>query len=219
MNRRWIAVLAIVALSAGAIFLFRDQLDALNQEDLIRLSYLLLLALLVGSGAFAFRERLSVQLRNALIWLLILLGIVAVYSYRAELTAMLNPSAPRAVGEAIELKRGEDGHFWANVEVNGVSTRMMIDTGASYVALTPRDGRRLGLDMAGLRYVVPVSTANGNTFAALVVLDSISIGPIKLNDVQASVMRDDSGVSLLGMSFLERLGGYAVEGETLRLTP
>ncbi|MEJ0023848.1 MAG: TIGR02281 family clan AA aspartic protease [Alphaproteobacteria bacterium] len=219
MNRRWAGTLAVIAVGAGALFLFRDKLGALDQEQMIRLSYLLLLAVLIGGSSLAFRDRVSVQLRNALLWLLILVGIVAVYSYRTELAGMFNPSQPRSVGETIELRRGEDGHFWADVDIDGVSTRMMIDTGATYVALAPRDARRLGIDMAGLRYVVPMSTANGDTFAAMVVLDSVSIGTLKVNDVQAAVMRENTGASLLGMSYLERLGGYAVEGEALRLRP
>jgi aspartyl protease family protein len=205
MNRRLGPVVALVAVGAGLIFLFRDRLAQLNQEELIRLSYLALLAILVGSGAFAFRERLSVQIRNALIWVLILCGIMAAYSFRDRFEALLNPSAPRAIGAAVELRRAEDGHFWANVMIDGVETRMMVDTGASVIALTPRDAQRIGLDPQSLRYVQPISTANGRTFAAPVVLDSVSVGALRVENVEANVMRENGDVSLLGMTFLALL--------------
>lgn len=219
MNRRWTIALAVAALAAGLLFVFRDKIAILNQEDLTRLIYLLLMAVLVGGGAMAFRGGLGPQLRNAALWVVIIFGIMGVYSFRDHFTAILNPSAPRAAGDAVELRRADDGHFWADVEINGVSTRMIVDTGASGVALTPRDARRLGLDPAALRYTIPVSTAQGSSFAAPVTLDSVSLGPIRFDRVPAAVMRDESDTSLLGMSFLNRLDGFEVRSDALLLHP
>lgn len=219
MNRRWTIALAVAALAAGLLFVFRDKIAILNQEDLTRLIYLLLMAVLVGGGAMAFRGGLGPQLRNAALWVVIIFGIMGVYSFRDHFAAILNPSAPRAAGDAVELRRADDGHFWADVEINGVSTRMIVDTGASGVALTPRDARRLGLDPAALRYTIPVSTAQGSSFAAPVTLDSVSLGPIRFDRVPAAVMRDESDTSLLGMSFLNRLDGFEVRSDALLLHP
>lgn len=219
MSRRWTAALAAAAITGVLIFLFRDRIAALNQEELTRVTYLVLLLVLVGGGAMAFRGGLGPQLRNAALWLVILFGIMGVYSFRDHFAAILNPSAPRAAGEAIELRRADDDHFWADVKINGVATRMMVDTGASSIALTPRDARRIGLDVESLRYTIPVSTAQGASFAAPVTLDTISLGAIRFDRIPAAVMRDESDASLLGMSFLNRLEGFEVRSDALLLHP
>lgn len=95
MNRRWTIALAVAALAAGLLFVFRDKIAILNQEDLTRLIYLLLMAVLVGGGAMAFRGGLGPQLRNAALWVVIIFGIMGVYSFRDHFAAILNPSAPR----------------------------------------------------------------------------------------------------------------------------
>jgi aspartyl protease family protein len=95
---------------------------------------------------------------------------------------------------------------------------MLVDTGASTVVLRPEDGQRLGFDVDDLRYSVPVQTANGTTYAASVRLRSLSVGKIKLNDVDALVAkRGTLRENLLGMSFLNRLNSYEFSGEYLTL--
>jgi aspartyl protease family protein len=95
---------------------------------------------------------------------------------------------------------------------------MLVDTGASTVVLRPEDGQRLGFDIEQLRYVVPVQTANGTTYAASVRVRSLSVGKIKLNDVDALVAKRGSlRENLLGMSFLNRLKSYEFSGEYLTL--
>jgi aspartyl protease family protein len=220
MNRRWTGTLALIALGGVLIFLFRAKIAALNQNEITNLVYLTLWLVLIGGGVTASRSGLGPHwLRNAALWLVIILGIMGAYSMRDQFSAMLNPSAPRLVGEAIEVRRAEDGHFWADVDINGARLRMMIDTGASGIALTPADARLVGLDPAALRYTTPVSTAQGQTVAAPIMLDSVRLGAIEFERMPAAVMREDTDASLLGMSFLNRLDGYEVRSDSLLLHP
>jgi aspartyl protease family protein len=103
-------------------------------------------------------------------------------------------------------------------ETNGISLGMLVDTGASTVVLRPADAQRLGIDIERLRYTVPVQTANGTTFAASVRLRNVSIGRIRLNDVEALVAKQGAlKENLLGMSFLSRLRSYEFTSDYLTL--
>lgn len=55
------------------------------------------------------------------------------------------------------------------------------------------------------------------TMGAQVIIDSIQVGDITVRNVRGSVMRGDTGISLLGMSFLNALGSYEFHGERLTL--
>ena len=60
-------------------------------------------------------------------------------------------------------------------------------------------------------------TANGVVRAASVRLIMVQIGPIEISNVRASVNSVSMSSSLLGMSFLSRIGGYEVLGNKLTL--
>jgi aspartyl protease family protein len=106
----------------------------------------------------------------------------------------------------VELSRGNGGHFWADARIDGLRLELVVDTGATQVALRAGDAARLGIHPSARDYSVKVSTANGITRAALVELRMIEIGNIVVRDVPALVHADDAlGVNLLGMSFLSRV--------------
>jgi aspartyl protease family protein len=93
----------------------------------------------------------------------------------------------------------------------------MVDTGATGIVFNKADAKRLGLDPAALDYNRRISTANGLTYAALITLRELTIGPITLTDVAASVNEGDLSESLLGMRFLERVGSIEIRNGTLTL--
>lgn len=103
----------------------------------------------------------------------------------------------------VTLSAGAGGHFIANGQINGGSVRMIVDTGASFVALPASVARRLGIDYRQGR-VVPVNTANGTVPAYLVRLDSVRVGELELLQVDALVQEGGLSVVLLGNSFLNR---------------
>lgn len=116
------------------------------------------------------------------------------------------PPARSSSGRKVEIKAGAHGHYYANVDINGRALDVLVDTGASMVALSYEDARRLNLFMRQSDFTMAVQTANGEARFAPVVLDKVSIGHITVRHVQAAVAEPGKlGKTLLGMSFLSRL--------------
>jgi len=119
---------------------------------------------------------------------------------------------------AVEIRAGLNGHFFTEAEVNGRGIEVMVDTGASIVALTYEDAERAGVYLRNGDFTHAVSTANGTARVAPVTLDRISIGNITVRNVNAAVSeRGRLQTSLLGMSFLGRLGRVDIQSGRLLL--
>ena len=119
---------------------------------------------------------------------------------------------------AVEIKAGDNGHFHAEVEVNGRPVEVMVDTGASLVALTYEDAERAGIYVKDSDFDHGVRTANGIARIALVTLDRVAIGNITLRNVQGAVSEPGKLTkTLLGMSFLSRLSRFDMRSGTLVL--
>lgn len=191
-----------------------------------------LLLYFAASLAGSYRGRSAQALKDFAVWALIAFALVAAYSFRDEVTYL----ARRVAGEllppgevtvfegnrtgehAVRVRRRPDGHFSVRTQVNGAAVTMLVDTGASTLVLRPADARLAGIDTDRLDYSVPVQTANGSAYAAAVRLREVSIGPIRLDRVDALVARPGVlGESLLGMNFLRRLRSYEFSGEFLTL--
>jgi aspartyl protease family protein len=111
----------------------------------------------------------------------------------------------------------ERGHFVANGQINGVAIRFTIDTGATFISLPASEARRIGLDYRKGQKAL-METANGNAVAYRVKLDTVRVGDLTVNNVDAVVMDGDSlPVALLGMSFLNRMD-IRREGQIMTLT-
>ncbi len=117
-----------------------------------------------------------------------------------------------------ELKASSNGHFLATAEINGHSIKVIIDTGATAVALSYEDAEAAGLRPRTLEYNIPVATANGITNGAEVTLQKVEIDGVRVGDVRGLVMPEGAlSGTLLGMSFLSRLRGFSVEDGRLVL--
>ncbi|MGB6230960.1 MAG: TIGR02281 family clan AA aspartic protease [Litorimonas sp.] len=121
-------------------------------------------------------------------------------------SAPVEAAAPHQIakGSVVSIPRS-NGQFYTYGRVNRGSVRFLVDTGASTVALTAQDALKSGIDPTTLRYDRAVDTANGRTYGAVVELDEIMIGGIRVRDVRAIVIPEGLGISLLGMSFLGEL--------------
>lgn len=229
MNRWLLLVLGAVLLGALILLLASAFPDALMAGDgQMRLTHsLLIVALVAGSAILHGRFRAAQAARHAAIWLAIGAVLLLAYSFRHEardlgsrLLGELVPSrAQVGPGGAVALRASSHGHFVAEALVNGIPVRFLVDTGASDVVLSPADADRLGFDASRLSFTRTYRTANGTVRGAPVRLQEVAIGPIVLRDVAASVNGAAMDRSLLGMSFLSRLGGYDVSRDTLTLRP
>ncbi|MFT3989616.1 TIGR02281 family clan AA aspartic protease [Aestuariivirga sp.] len=119
---------------------------------------------------------------------------------------------------ATELKAGTNGHFVTRAEINGSDITVLVDTGASAVALSYEDAESAGLHPGNLDFNIPVQTANGTAKAASVKIDRIEIDGVKVEDVDGMVLPEGAlHGTLLGMSFLSRLSSFKVEDGVLYL--
>lgn len=129
------------------------------------------------------------------------------------------PASPATLPERRLVVEGDRrGHFLVRPRVEGADLVMLVDTGASTVALTAEDAARAGIRPGPGEFTITVSTANGMARAAPVRLREVRVGEIVVRDVEATVMTPGrSGTSLLGMSFLRRLRGFEIADGKLTL--
>ncbi len=227
-------VLAIVAVVGIAIFFWSPGGAERMQADGLSVLYLAMVGVLVGAGALSRGAgRPGKMVRDLLIWAAIITAFAVGFAQWQENKAKALPAegrpAAEQIGEPISDRREErragnavirkapDGHFWTDARVNGRSTRFMVDTGASYVALPYSDARRLDVRPRDEDFTAVVQTANGPTKAAPVMLREIRISGVTLSNVQAVVLQDGLDTPLLGMSFLNRLRSFEARADTLRL--
>ncbi|WP_444928540.1 TIGR02281 family clan AA aspartic protease [Microbulbifer sp. SSSA002] len=124
---------------------------------------------------------------------------------KLTLDAPIATSFAQAAKAEVRLSADSGGHYMTDAWVNGLRVPMMVDTGATSIAFNYPTARRLGLNLDNAQEI-RVSTANGVTRAYRVRLSSVTIGGIKLHNVDATVHSDDfPSVVLLGNSFLSRV--------------
>jgi aspartyl protease family protein len=179
-------------------------------------------------------DRTGIVIGWALRWVLLCCGIVLLGVGLLDRGAALLPgiSAPaRREGQAgiaapplsappsntIVYTANERGYVLLDAAVNGAPVRMLVDTGASLVTLTPTDARAAGINPASLAFSGHVQTANGTARMAPVTLREIRVGQLSIYDLPAAVL-ENLNVSLLGMSFLSRLQGYEMRDGKLTIT-
>ena len=123
--------------------------------------------------------------------------------------------APAGNGAARrEIVRGPDGHFYLDAQVNGAQVRFLVDTGASMVALTRADAQRAGIALPSERETA--RGAGGEIEVMPVMIERIAAGPLEARDVRAAIA-PELEVSLLGQSFLERVGTVEISGDRMVL--
>ena len=126
-------------------------------------------------------------------------------------------NARRDLSGATQIVRAPDGHWWADAMIDGRAVRLMVDTGATVVALTPEDAVRLGLRLTPDDFSDQITTAAGPARAARIRLDSLSVGAASVPHVDALVVERGLPHSLLGMSWLGRLSGFEASADALTL--
>lgn len=128
-------------------------------------------------------------------------------------------TAVGASGTDTQVVKGADGHYWAEANIDGKAVRVLVDTGASLVALTRADALRLGVDPEPEAFTGRVQTASGVVRAAPVQLKTISVAGARVDRVEALVVEQGLEYSLLGMSYLGRLSAFSATPARLTLRP
>jgi len=184
-----------------------------STDQLGSLIYKIALLVFVGGAILTmFRERFTQAITAAMLWIVIGLALIVVYSYRFELhnvadhvLVALVPGYVVSHGRNVEIGRNSVGDFAISAQINGARVAMVLDTAA-------------GLPLEVLNYTVNIDTANGRTRAAPVTLDRIAIGGLTEHSVEALVVQPGQlKMSLLGMSYLNRLQSFEVSGDRVVL--
>jgi aspartyl protease family protein len=118
--------------------------------------------------------------------------------------------------DSVELKRQEDGHFYADVEINNMPIRILVDTGASGIALSRDDARRAGLSVSVGMFDVVGEGAGGDVKGEFVTLDTVRLGKRTARQMPAVIL-DGGEQSLLGQSFLRQFQAVEIRNDTMVL--
>jgi aspartyl protease family protein len=171
---------------------------------------------------------------RAYLVIIVAIGIAASLLSRAQLPNsqpeqihLVNPPSPQEGGTAsdsnlanfdgaITLQRSENGHFYADVQVNGVPVHMLVDTGASGIALSQQDARAAGIATSiGMNDVVGEG-AGGSVHGDFVTIDRVALGSKTVEQVPALVLNGGEQ-SLLGQAFLKQFASVEIHGDTMTL--
>jgi aspartyl protease family protein len=130
--------------------------------------------------------------------------------------AEYNAPALTASGNDLVLDRRGDGHFYANVEINGTPIEMMVDTGASGVALSQDDARRAGIATSiGMNDYVG-DGASGMVYGDMVSIERLRFGKVEMTGLSGAVLRGGE-MSLLGQDVLRQFDKVEIEGDRMVL--
>lgn len=191
----------------------------MDGDHFARLIYLILLGSAVtGWVLIESRGRMGQATRQALAWLLIVVGLAAGYGLWQEHDLRAPRQAVIMQGGQIVIARESDRHFYLRLDIDGTPVRFMIDTGASNVVLADRDADRLGIDRRNLAYLGRANTANGPIRTAMVTLPNVRLQGEPLGTITAWVGDGPLEVSLLGMEFLNRFAKVELERDRLVLS-
>jgi aspartyl protease family protein len=136
--------------------------------------------------------------------------------YAVQLGQFAN-AAPAMASPNLVFYADPMGHYVVPGEINGVPTRMMIDTGASTVSIPGFEAKRMGLDYRLKGSRVAVQTAGGRQEAWVVKVDRVKIGDVEVNNIEAMVIEAGLPIVLLGNNFLNRFD-MRRDGTTMTLT-
>lgn len=123
-----------------------------------------------------------------------------------------NPNKINRLGKdsTVILKRGIDGHYRAEALINGEKLNVLVDTGATGVAISQQIADKLQLKSIN---AIRTNTANGDSVGYMVRLDSVKVGGVEAKNVSAMIAPGLDGDVLLGMSFLGRMDVRLFKGE------
>lgn len=199
-----------------------------DMNALLRMLYALaILAGLFFAVLFAGHSPHGYPRRNQVIWGGILSGFIAFALFNNEhrewelsKTWTQPRASEREIAQVqedpITLQRRNDGHYYLDAWAGQTRVEFLVDTGATGVAISFEDARRMGVRLGELQFDVPMSTADGIAYAAPIVIPELVIRGHSFEYVRALIMRDGD-MSLLGMSVLSEFSSVEISGDRLTL--
>ena len=148
--------------------------------------------------------------RHTLIIVCIWVALASVVYYLVDHIQQPNTLQTLGSEHTVVLKRGLDGHYRAEALINGEKVDVLVDTGATGVAISQAVADKLNLKSLT---AVRTNTANGTTVGYMVRLSSVKLGGVEANNVSAMIAPGLEGDVLLGMSFLARMDVRLFKGE------
>lgn len=126
----------------------------------------------------------------------------------AEAVKKVSPERLSYYAKEVRIEKASNDQYYVDARINRRGLNFLVDTGAGLVALRESDARRAGILVNDNDFTHTVSTANGKTRAARVLLEEVDVDGLKVYSVDAFILPDNKlGVNLLGMSYLSRLSG------------
>ncbi len=182
----------------------------------------------IGSGV-------SHVIRETLVWAGVLCAGFAAVFYFDELRAVFAQTTEAAVQayqssgisqrdsssgfeRSVTLRADRSGHFFARAHINGRAVAVLVDTGATAIALSYEDARQIGIEPRESDFTSSARTANGFVRTAPVTIDAIRIGDVEVRNLRGSIAEPgNQHITLLGMEFIRRLGRFELRGHELIL--
>ncbi len=199
----------------------------MSEGDTASLVYSLLLLVLVGSALVSRTLPIGQTLKMAMGWIGIFALIFLLVSFRPEMKLIWQrvtgelglASAPAISGTPMTLRKSDDGHFWVTADVNGRPVRFLIDSGATFTALSADAARQVGVEADGLSLKTVIETANGTVEAERGTIGKLDVGSLTMRDHDVVISDAFGDTNVLGMNFLSDLESWRVEGSSMILIP
>ena len=191
----------------------------MEENDFARLIYLsVLVVAILGSVLISRRGAYGKMFRQAGIWLLIFMGLVAIVaSWQDIRQSGQTTSFQQSQDGAIIIPKEIDGHFHLTLTINDRPIDFLVDTGASDIVLTRKDAARVGFDPNRLDYWGMANTANGTVRLATIRLETVRLGEFIDKNIRASVNKAPMEKSLLGMRYLSKFSAIEISNDQMIL--
>jgi len=191
----------------------------MEENDFSRLIYLsVLVVAILGSVLISRRGAYGKMFRQAGVWLLIFMGLVAIVaSWQDIRQSGQTMSFQQSEDSAIIIPKEIDGHFHLTVTINDRPIEFLVDTGASDIVLTRNDAARVGFDPNRLDYWGMANTANGTVRLAIIRLETVRLGEFIDKNIRASVNKAPMEKSLLGMRYLSKFRAIEISNDQMIL--
>ena len=191
----------------------------MEENDFARLIYLsVLVVAILGSVLISRRGAYGKMFRQAGVWLLIFMGLVAIVaSWQDIRQSGQTTSFQQSQDGAIIIPKEIDGHFHLTLTINDRPIDFLVDTGASDIVLTRKDAARVGFDPNRLDYWGMANTANGTVRLATIRLETVRLGEFIDKNIRASVNKAPMEKSLLGMRYLSKFNAIEISNDQMIL--